>query len=118
MGATAAQVDLSWDPTTKNNDGTTITDLAGYKVYRANGVCPFVGPLQPLKNAAGVHVTTTAAITNASDNNLPLIDGPVAYNVTAYDTASNESARSNCVQQNLNLNPPGAPPNLRGVLVP
>jgi len=30
-------VTLSWTPPTKNDDGTTLTDLAGYKIYWGTG---------------------------------------------------------------------------------
>ena len=29
----AAQFELTWDPPTTNTDGTTLADLAGYKIY-------------------------------------------------------------------------------------
>lgn len=113
--AATTAIDLTWNAVTTNDNGTPITDLAGYKMYRATGACLFVGPLQPALNAAGTHITTTATTLKAVDDNIPKLDGKLAYHVTAYDTAGNESVRSNCAEVTVNNLPPNAPSGLNAV---
>lgn len=96
-GATA---DITWDDNTES-------DLAGYKVYRGNGACT-VGPLQPLM-VNGAHVTVLAPTNAYTDNTVPVFDGTLCYEITAYDTAGNESVRSNRATKAVNLIPPVAP---------
>lgn len=96
----AASTDLSWNANTES-------DLAGYKVYRGNGVCA-VGPLQPLM-VSGVAVSVAAPATTYRDNGVPTFDGQLCYELTAYDTAGNESPRSVRATKTVNLIPPIAP---------
>ena len=96
----AASASLIW------NDNTE-PDLAGYKIYRGNGACA-VGPLQPLI-VNGTHVTVLAPTNVYTDATVPVFDGELCYEVTAYDTAGNESLRSNRATRAVNLIPPTAP---------
>lgn len=92
-------------------------DLAGYKVYRGTGACGF-GPLQPLLTAAGVPVSV-GKVTTYTDANIPPFDGDLCYEITAFDTAGNESlVRSNRPIKVVNLVPPQAPRLLIFDLVP
>jgi hypothetical protein len=105
----AAEANLTWDSNTE-------TDLAGYKVYRGNaagGVCP-IGPLQPLMiNGTAVSVPKSAtATTTYTDTTVPVFDGQLCYELTAYDTSGNESTRSTRGVKSVNLVPPQAPKNL------
>jgi hypothetical protein len=99
----AASATLTWTPNTE-------TDLAGYKVYRGNGVCA-IGPLQPLV-VNGTAVTVAAPTASYTDNTVPVFDGQLCYEVTAYDLAGNESPRSVRATRQVNLIPPVAPVGL------
>jgi hypothetical protein len=100
----AASATLTWTANTE-------TDLAGYKVYRGNGVCA-VGPLAPLLDASGVAVSVAAPATTYMDKTVPVFDGELCYEITAYDTAGNESGRSNRATKTVNLVPPVSPTGL------
>jgi hypothetical protein len=80
VGAANA-VNLSWTPPTNNVDGTSITNLAGYKLYTGY--------------ASGVYSTTTDVgnVTNTVVNNSS-ISGIVYFAVGAYDTSTNEGPLS------------------------
>jgi chitodextrinase len=80
----AAQVQLSWDASTANADGTPLTDLAGYAVYYWQD-----GWDVPVREDAGTQTTYTVS---------GLTDGATyQFVVTALDTSGNESAFSNQV---------------------
>lgn len=96
---------LQWDKGTE-------TDLEAYKIFRGTLDCTAQGPLQPLLDTFGSPVTVPATLNTYTDNSVPLIDGSVCYEITVYDTAKNESGRSNRATKVLNLNPPLAPRNL------
>lgn len=112
VAANAASADLTWTPNSE-------ADLAGYHVYRGNttgtGACP-VGPLQPLLvGGAQVIVPKSAAgapLVAYTDATVPVFDGNLCYEVTAFDTANNESPRSNRASKAVNLVPPVAPSSL------
>ena len=77
--AHAGEITLSWNPPTTNEDGTPITDLAGYTVYYGTES----GNYSQSTNVG--NVTTYQAI--------GLTDGATYYfSVTAHDTSGNESA--------------------------
>lgn len=106
----AASTDLSWNANTES-------DLAGYKVYRGNGTCS-VGPLQPLV-VGGSPVSVLAPATTYKDTTVPTFDGQLCYELTAYDTAGNESPRSVRATKTVNLIPPIAPVGLNiGAVTP
>ena len=83
---------LVWEAPTVNADGSELTDLAGYKVYRN-----------------GALVGGTVA-TEYADNNL--VDGQYCYTVTAVDQSGNESVSSNEVCTVVDSMAPGAPGGL------
>jgi fibronectin type 3 domain-containing protein len=98
--ADAAEVKLAWDANSES-------DLAGYKVYQSayeDMTIPTVSnvPLSTLPNQAAPTFTVT-------ENT----DGTYYFQVTAYDTANNESGFSNKVSKVVNANPPAPPQNLR-----
>ncbi|MBI5193292.1 MAG: fibronectin type III domain-containing protein [Nitrospirae bacterium] len=74
----AGEASLSWTPPTTNVDGTTLTDLAGYKVYYGTSS----GSYSSILDVGNV---TAYTLTNLTEN--------ITYffAVTAYDTAGNES---------------------------
>lgn len=89
-------------------------DLAGYKVYRGNGVCA-IGPLAPLM-VNGVAVSVGRSAVTYTDMTVPVFDGALCYELTAYDTAGNESGRSVRATRQVNLIPPLAPAGLTVVV--
>jgi len=103
----AASATLTWTPNTES-------DLAGYKVYRGNGVCA-IGPLQPLL-VGGVAVSIAAPINTYVDTTVPAFDGSLCYELTAFDTSKNESVHSVRVTKQVNLIPPIPPVGLNIVV--
>lgn len=103
--AEAGTANLTWTANTE-------PDLAGYKLYRGNGVCA-VGPLQPL--VGGVLIPKPAI--SFSDTTVPNFDGNLCYELTAVDTAGNESPHSIRASKVVNLVPPAAPLDLQLVTV-
>jgi len=74
-------VTLSWTAPTTNEDGTTLTDLAGYRVYYGK------------VSGSYSEVVTVEGFTSSSIGNLPI--GKLLYfSVTAFDTSGNESTLS------------------------
>ena len=70
----------SWTAPTTNEDGTPLTDLAGYRVYRC--------AVTPCTRAAGTLIATVTAPTTS----FALPHGWQGYlTVTAVDTSGNES---------------------------
>ncbi len=103
LEANAADAVLTWTANTE-------TDLAGYKFYRANQNCTAQGPLAPLiLNGVPAQV---GKVTTFTDANLPPFDGTLCWEITAFDTANNESTRSNRVSKVLNTIPPVPPSGL------
>jgi len=105
----AASATLTWTPNTES-------DLAGYKIYRGNGVCA-IGPLQPLL-VGGVAVSIVAPINTYVDTTVPAFDGSLCYELTAFDTSKNESVHSVRVTKQVNLIPPVAPVGLTVDVIP
>lgn len=87
--------------------GNTESDLAGYKVYRGVNAC-VGGTLQPLLDSSNKPVVL-GKVTTYVDNSVPAFDGDLCYEVTAFDTAGNESPRSNRASKSVNMVPPKAP---------
>ena len=77
----ARSVTLSWIAPTTNEDGTFLTDLAGYKIYYGTSPGSY-------SNHITVHNTTSYTISNLPPN-------IYYFTITAYDTSGNESNYSN-----------------------
>lgn len=103
--AEAGSANLTWTANTES-------DLAGYKLYRGNGVCA-PGPLQPL----GTGALIPKPATSFTDTTVPNFDGTLCYELTAVDLAGNESPRSVRASKVVNLVPPAAPLDLQIVTV-
>jgi hypothetical protein len=74
---------LSWTPPTRNSDGTTLTNLAGYRVHYGQSATALAQTIQ-LANAG----TSSYIVSN-------LAPGTYYFAVRAYTTAGTESALSN-----------------------
>ena len=84
----AADVTLSWDAPTTNEDGSPLTDLAGYKIYYSLSSGNYTSHID-------VGNVTTSQVNN-------LTDGATYYlAVTAYDFSGNESAYSSEVSKTI-----------------
>jgi hypothetical protein len=87
----AGDVTLSWIPPTLNNDGSPVTDLAGYNVYFG---------IESRDYSQSIDVGNT---TSYQDNTF--IEGyTYFFAVTAYDTSGNESEFSHEVNKTLPYN--------------
>ena len=81
-GGGTGTISLAWDAVTTNADGSTCTDLAGYKIYYGTASGQYGTP----KDVGNI---TTYDLTG-------LTAGQTYYIVTtAYDTSNNESSYSN-----------------------
>jgi|SRR3972149_5508048 len=94
---------LTWDAVTTNVDGSPITDLNGYKVYRSQ-----VSGAYTDADSKDVGNVTSVNIVNIFGN----LKGNWCFVATAYDVAGNESDFSNelCSNFVIKKNNPG---NLR-----
>ncbi len=100
--AFAGDVTLSWDAPTTNEDGTPLSDLAGYIVYYGTSSGNYTTNI----NVGNV---TTYQITN-------LADGLTYYfAVTAYDTVANQSSYSTEVSTTLQSPSDTTPPVISGI---
>jgi hypothetical protein len=86
MPAFAGHRTASWTAPTANEDGTPLTDLAGYRLYRC--------ATSPCTRAVGTLIGTVAA--PATTFSIPH-SSQGFLTVTAFDTSGNESAESNSV---------------------
>lgn len=89
---------LTWSPNTES-------DLAGYHVYRKLGSAPVKGIDTKINTSLIPKGTTTYA-------DVVAVDGDFFYEVSAVDTAGNESAFSAAVDVVVNVVPPSAPTGL------
>jgi hypothetical protein len=83
----AKTIDLAWGAPTANTDGTALTDLQGYRIYRSDNEAPYT-----LIATIGAVTTYTDGVPGQPNKNT------YRYYVTAVDTCSptaNESSRSN-----------------------
>jgi hypothetical protein len=86
----AGSATLSWDPPTTNEDGTPLTDLAGYKIYYGTSSGNY-------SQSVDVGKVTTFTAGN-------LTEGVTYYfAATAYDISANESKYSNEVSKTIPL---------------
>jgi uncharacterized protein YfaP (DUF2135 family) len=86
---------LMWDAPTSNTDGSSTTDLAGYKIY--HGIVSGI-------YTASIDVGNVTSFSIATLSSTVPIPGTYYIVVTAYDTAGNESVYSN----EISLSLPGA----------
>jgi len=99
----AATVTLAWDAPTTNEDGTPLTDLAGYILYW--GLAPD-------------NYTNTQDVGNVTRYTLdigPVEDARIYFNVTAYDDKDNESDYDGEINVPFGPIRPAPPQNLRQV---
>jgi hypothetical protein len=82
-------VTLSWSPPTTNADGSTITDLAGYRIYYGRSA----GALDEM-----IVIDSTAATRWVVDN---LSTTTWYFSMSSYNTSGLESARSSVVSRTL-----------------
>ena len=75
-------ISLNWQPPTRNVDGSTLTDLAGYRVYYGLSS----------RNYTGEHPVTDPSASSAS---VTAPAGTYYVAMTALDGDGNESAYSN-----------------------
>jgi len=101
LGATL-NLKATWTPPTTNADGTPLTDLASYNLYRTDSGRTLIGNIsstaaQPYLFSVTVNSSTT-----------------LTFVITAVDTSGNESADSNTASYSYNSNTvaPSAPKNL------
>lgn len=92
----------------------TEADLAGYKVYFS----PIAANCTASVPLPGAPLAQIGKVTTFTHANLPAMDGPVCWEISAIDTAApaNESGRSNRVSKVLNNLPPLAPAGLNVVV--
>ncbi len=99
--ALAGNVTLTWDPPTTNEDGTTLTDLAGYNVY--------------FGTSSGVYTDSVNVGDVITYELIDLTDGFTYYfAVTAYDISGNESTYSEEVYKTP-VNNDTTPPSISGI---
>ena len=103
----AADGTLTWTANTE-------ADLAGYKIFFAPQSCTAQGPLAPL--LVGGVAAQVGKVVTYKHVGLPSIDGTLCWEITAFDTAGNESGRSNRVSIVVNTVPPVAPNGLSVVI--
>ncbi len=106
--AASVGVSLVWDAPTLNTDGTAITNLAGYVVYRSS---TSGGPYTKI-GVTVANIISYIDVFNVPDNTTLTY----FYVVTAYNTNGNESGYSNEVIKSVTGNntiAPLAPTNLR-----
>jgi hypothetical protein len=96
---TVATVTLSWTPPTKNSDGTTLTDLAGYNIYQG-------------ATAETLVKTYTVPVSASSYTTLTLPPGTYYFAMTAFNAANSESTRTPSVS--TRLAPPPSKPSVPG----
>ena len=80
---------LSWDPPTTNVDGTSLDDLAGYKIYYGTSSGNYTGMID---------ITDPQKSDHTIEN---LASGTYYFVATAYDTSGNESDFSNEVSKTI-----------------
>ena len=83
-------VTLNWTPPTQNDDGSTLTDLAGYKIYW--GTTPGVYPNSVTLNNPGL---TSYVVDN-------LAPGTYEFVATSFNSSGMESAYSNAATRTVN----------------
>ena len=96
---------LTWNAVTTNKDGSAITDLAGYEVFRGLGA------------ASPTLLATLGIVTTYTDTSIPAVSQNVSYEVRAFDAPTgNRGDFSNIVTKVIDTNPPAAPTGLTVVI--
>ena len=85
-GSTSISGSLAWDAPSQNIDGSTLTDLSGYKLYYGRSSGSYSGSID-LENATSLSL---AMLAQQVQNH-----GIYYITLTAYNTAGNESTFSN-----------------------
>lgn len=86
--ASMGKVTLRWAPPTTNEDGSPLTDLAGYHVYYGRAPGAWAHTLDLPAGAAGIEIRNLAA-------------GSWYFSISSYNTAGVESARSGVVSATI-----------------
>ena len=91
--ASAGSTTLSWYPPTANEDGTPLTDLAGYKIYYGT---------------ASRSYTQSIDVGNKTIQTVPNLSEGVTYYfaATAYNTSQKESTYSNEISRTMSMPTP------------
>ncbi len=97
----AGEATLSWDPPVTNEDGSPLTDLAGYKIYYGTTSGNYT-------NSIDVGNVTTYTVINLTEGLTYF------FVVSAYDTLGNESDYSNEVSKKIESEDT-TPPQITGV---
>jgi hypothetical protein len=87
--SSSGTVSLSWTPPTRNTNGTSLTNLAGYRIYYGTSSSALTNQIQ-IANAS----TSRYVIQNLSK-------GTYYFGVRAYNTAGTESALSNIASKTI-----------------
>ena len=92
----AGDATLTWDAPTTNEDGTALTDLAGYKIYMSitRGQYNDSNIIADIAQTCGPGCTETYTVTD-------LGNGTYYFVVAAYDTFGNRSVYSNEVSKTI-----------------
>ena len=100
IGATLS-LKATWTPPTKNSDGTPLTDLASYNLYRTDAGRALIGNIS---STAAQPYSFSVTVTGS---------GTLSFVMTAVDASGNESADSTAVTFPYDLVPPAAPGSLK-----
>ena len=92
--AQAADITLAWDAPATNTDGSTLTDLAGYRVYFAPLVCAYSETNKVITRAVLSTGTVDYAWTTNLTIKLALTAAPYVFWATAMTTSGGESGPS------------------------
>jgi len=104
--AFGANVRLTWEAPTTNEDGTPLTDLAGYKLFMGTATGNYTGSVD-VNNVLNY-------VWNVGD----VEEETRFFNVKAYDDKGNESDFNGEVAIPFGANPPSPATNLQGAIVP
>lgn len=108
----AASVNLGWDAVTTNADGTTITDLAGYRLFQSATSMLSMTTAQAMTNGAIIKTTLPGTGLTTTVNNLTA-GTQYFFRLAAYDTSGNQSGfnvNASGVGVEISTTTPNAPP--------
>lgn len=118
--ARAATVTLDWDAVTTNADGTPLTDLQGYRLFRSTASLTSMTTAQATASGivtkTGLGIATTTAVNGLNDGT------SYYFRLTAFDANGNQSGFNEfpdeVVAFTLPLAVPSAPGNFRATVLP